>query len=110
MTHTEELAERLARPKKKWECGLCPSCRRREACPGGSNGSTCANYLSPEPTKEDWRRIYREAYKNATVPCPTYESIMRIGRLNALRDAMMNMHGFSRKELEGLENDCRQDG
>lgn len=110
MTHTEELAERFARPKKKWTCGMCPSCYQREACPGGFDGSTCENYLPPEPTKAEWRKLYQEAYSRAIRPCSTHESVRRIGRLNVLRDAMTRIHGFSRKELEGLENDCRKDG
>ena len=109
MTHTEELARRLARPKEKRVCGLCLSCRRRETCQTGFDWNACASYLPTGPTtKAEWSGIYRKAYAESLEPCSAHESVMRIGRVNALRDAMTRIHGFGCVELEELENDCRQ--
>lgn len=108
MTPTERLKERLENgfdPGARYKCGMCPSCYQQDACPGGTDGRTCENYLPPEPTHREWPGIYREALLDLEKPCDTMTMVRRIGRRNAIRDAMHRIHGFSIEEIRGIEND-----
>lgn len=90
---------------KKWACGMCPSCFQRDACPGGSDGLRCPNYLAPEPTRAEWPQIYREALEAARNPKGVQDEVRKIGRVNALRDALHRIHGFTAEEIKRIENE-----
>lgn len=109
MKRSEELRLLMERHRKtkQYACGMCPSCYQREACPGGSDGRTCENYLAPEPTRGEWREIYREAVRRLREPCDITTRIHRIGRVNGLRDAMLQIHGFTPEEIGAIEEAAR---
>lgn len=95
--------------KRMWACGLCPSCYQREACPGGSNGISCGNYLPPEPTKKEWPDIYRRAYRRTFERVDTTEEVYRIGHAKVIRDAMLQIHGFTEEEIRDIEREIEDD-
>lgn len=87
---------------------MCISCYQREACPGfrPSEGNTagCADYLPPEPTRHEWAGIYKAALLEAKKPhADTQETIWKIGRVNALREALHTIHGYSAEEIRRIE-------
>lgn len=89
---------------KAWPCGMCPSCLQRDACAGDyAAEKTCGNYLAPEPTRYEWPEIYRAALRKAEEPCDVTAQIHRIGRVNGLRSAMMQIHGFTIEEMAEIE-------
>lgn len=95
--------------KKKWACGMCPSCYQNEACPEGSSGASCENYLPPEPTKLEWPDIYRKAYGRTFEYVEATEKVFRIGHAKALRDAMTLIHGFTEEEIRKIEREVEDD-
>jgi len=105
MKWSEELQQRLEqhRKPKRYACGMCPSCYQREACPGGSDGRACSNYLPPEPTKREMADIYRKALADREKPCDTSTQVHRIGRVNGLRDALVRFYGFTLEEVKRIE-------
>lgn len=105
MKRSEELRIRMEQheKRKQYACGMCPSCYQRDSCQGGSNGQTCQNYLAPEPTRREWPEIYRKALEKLREPCDTPMRIHRIGRVNSLRSAMLQIHGFTPGEIEAIE-------
>jgi len=109
MKWSEDLRPVVERYKKKkrYACGMCPSCYQLEACPGGSDGRTCGNYLPPEPTKHDWKEIYGKAVALLQEPCDVTTRIHRIGRANSLCTAMLQIHGFTTEEIEEIEEAAR---
>lgn len=108
MTPTERLSHRMEHgwdPGRKYKCGMCPSCYQREECPGGTDGRTCPNYLPPEPTRLEWPDILRRAIEDTRHCRNAHEEVHRIGRLNAIKDAMQRFHGFSADQIREIEND-----
>lgn len=108
MTLTERLAHRMEHgwdPGKKYKCGMCPPCFQREECPGGTDGHTCPNYLPPEPTRLEWPGILRKAIEDLRYCKSTHEEVHKIGRVNAIKDAMQRIHGFSAEQIREIEND-----
>lgn len=90
---------------KKYACGMCPSCCQKDYCPGGSDGKKCSNYLPPEPTKLDWKRIYIRYLQEAADVMKNglpERQCKALGDVNIIRAAMLNLHGFSRKELDDI--------
>ena len=111
----ESPVERLQRiwehkePKRKLICGMCPSCRQRKVCPGGSDGLKCNNYLPPEPTKSEWADIYREAFRRTFENSDATTKVNAIGHAKAIRDAMLQIHGFDEKEIRDIERETEDD-
>ena len=104
MTRRDQLLRSLEKHEKhEWKCGMCPSCYQREACPGGVSGGKCSNYLAPEPTRMEWPDIFKKALQAVREPCDTQEKVRRIGRVNAIRDAMHRVHGYSFEEIRKIE-------
>lgn len=95
--------------KSGWICGMCPSCGQREACPGGSVGVNCDNYLPPEPTRLEWPDIYRNAYRRTFEKLDATAKTYRIGHAKAIRDAMLQIHGFTKEEIEEIEREIGND-
>lgn len=112
MAPSDRLRGRLEKgydPGAKYACGMCPSCRRRSSCPGGTNGTNCPNYEPPEPTKEEWKEIYAKALREAETPRDAHDSVHKIGRVNAIRGAMQEIHGFTAEEIRTIEDDMHTD-
>ena len=95
--------------KSGWICGMCLSCRQREACPGGSDGISCSNYIPPEPTRPEWKDIYRTALKRTFDSLDATAKIYRIGHAKAIRDAMLQIHGFEEEEIRDIEREIEDD-
>lgn len=77
---------------------MCLSCRNNADCE-----RIICRYSAPEPTRDEWTKIYKEALRKLREACDTQEKIHRIGRVKALRDALIEIHGFSKEEIEGME-------
>lgn len=91
--------------KSKYACGMCPSCYQRDYCPGGSDGRTCSNYLSPEPTRLDWKRIYIRYLQKAADSMKNglpERQCKALGDVHIIRTAMLQIHGFSQKEIDDI--------
>lgn len=85
---------------------LCPSCRQRGACQGlrrSAGRLGCEGYISYDPRREEWPGIYMEALKKLREPSFGVEWCRRKGRVNALRDALHTIHGFSMEEIRKIE-------
>lgn len=95
--------------KNKWNCGMCPSCYQKDDCPGGSNGISCDNYLAPEPTRLEWQDIYRKAYRSTFGSLDATAKVYRIGHAKAIRDAMLQIHGFTEEEIRDIEREIKND-
>ena len=90
------------------KCGMCLSCYQREACPdfrpSEGNPAGCADYLPPEPTRHEWPQIYRTAIREARKPHRSVqETIQKIGRANAITEALHTIHGYSTEEIRRME-------
>ena len=114
MTRADQVRTALERrraekEKYSYACGMCPSCRRKENCPGGSDGTKCINYESPEPTREEWKEIYKKALRALDEKCSASEMNHRIGRVHALADALQRIHDFTAYEIREIENDMHPD-
>lgn len=107
--HLRRILESGERRRKKWECGMCPSCYQKEACPGRMGESGCDNYLPPEPTKSEWPAIYESAYRRIFSDIDATARVYRIGHAKAIRDAMLQIHGFTEKEIEEIESEIEND-
>ena len=77
---------------------MCLTCRNNAACE-----RIICRYSPPEPTREEWIEIYKEALRKLREPCDTQDRIRRIGRAKALRDALTEIHGFSKEEILEME-------
>ena len=53
--------------------------------------------------RREWPEIYRKALENLQEPCDTPMRIHRIGRVNSLRSAMLQIHGFTAEEIKAIE-------
>lgn len=90
----------------KWPCGMCPSCFQRRACPGrAGSGRGCDNYLEPGPTRREWPEIYREALEKLDKARGPINEVRAIGRVKALKEAMIGIHGFTPEEVERIEKE-----
>lgn len=90
----------------KWQCGMCPSCFQRRACPGRTGtGRGCNNYLAPEPTHREWPEIYKEALGKLDETRGPINEARAIGRVKALKEAMIGIHGFTLEEVERIEKE-----